>query len=149
ERAGMGPEKLDVAVYTIRGLLDLAAMAASRGDRATAAWATSQATGREQKFQTDWWYGGAPSPDPDSVQDPGNAKLFQRYWIGAVPMEASLPGGASVADTGPAMTALTQRERDCFTGDFGFFHTGTPGCDSVVSAAPPERDIFSLGNAVM
>ena len=36
ERPGMGEEKLDVAVYTIRGLRDLADMARSRGDRATA-----------------------------------------------------------------------------------------------------------------
>ncbi|MCU7728484.1 hypothetical protein ODJ79_32640 [Actinoplanes sp. KI2] len=149
ERAGMGQEKLDVAVYTIRGLLDLAAMARSKGDRATAAWATAQATTRERKFETAWWYGGDANSYADSLQDPGNVKLFQRYWIGAVPMEAELPGGASVADRGHAVTALAQRERDCFTGDFGFFHTGTPGCDSVVSSAPPERDIFSLGNAVM
>jgi len=149
ERAGMGQEKLDVAVYTIRGLLDLAGMAASKGDRATAAWATSQATTRERKFEADWWYGGDARSYADSLQDPGNTKLFQRYWIGAVPMEAALPGGESVAGTGHAITALAQRERDCFTGEFGFFHTGTPGCDSVVSSAPSERDIFSLGNAVM
>jgi len=145
----MGQEKLDVAVYTIRGLLDLAGMAASKGDRATAAWATSQAATRRQKFETAWWYGGDANSYADSLADPGNTKLFQRYWIGAVPMEASLPGGSPVASTGHAVTALTQRERDCFTGDFGFFHTGTPGCDSVVSSAPSERDIFSLGNAVM
>ncbi|WP_433306125.1 hypothetical protein ACQP2F_19955 [Actinoplanes sp. CA-030573] len=147
ERAGMGQEKLDVAVYTIRGLLDLADMAASRGDRVTAAWARSAAAGRQRKFESDWWYGGDAHSYADSLQDPGNTKLFQRYWIGAVPMEAELPGGEPVADRGEA--ALAQRERGCFTGEFGFFHTGTPGCDSVVSSAPPERDIFSLGNAVM
>ena len=48
ERPGMGAEKLDVAVYTIRGLRDLADLAAARGDRATAAWATEQATRRER-----------------------------------------------------------------------------------------------------
>ena len=149
ERAGMGPEKLDVAVYTIRGLLDLAGLAASKGDRATAAWATSQAAGRERRFEADWWYGGDANSYADSLLDPGDTKLFQRYWIGAVPMEAELPGDASVAGTDHAGTALAQRERDCFTGDFGFFHTGTPGCDSVESSAPSERDIFSLGNAVM
>jgi hypothetical protein len=160
ERAGMGAEKLDVAVYTIRGLLDLADMAASRGDTATASWATAQARTREQKFEAAWWYGGDANSYADSLADPGNVKLYQRYWIGAVPMEAELPGGASVADPGHANTALTQRERDCFTGEFGFFHTGTgptsdpagnkgPSCDSVVSAVPSERDIFSLGNAIM
>ena len=36
EREGMGEEKLDNTVYTIRGLRDLADMAASKGDAATA-----------------------------------------------------------------------------------------------------------------
>ncbi|MEV4703218.1 hypothetical protein [Actinoplanes sp. NPDC049316] len=60
----------------------------------------------------------------------------------------------------PSAVALTQRERDCFTGDSGLFHTGTgptsdpagnpgPSCDSVLSAVPSERSVFSLGNAIM
>jgi hypothetical protein len=160
EREGMGAEKLDVAVYTIRGLLDLADMAASKGDQATAAWATAQARTREQKFEAAWWYGGDAKSYADSLSDPGNVKLYQRYWIGAVPMEAERPGGAPVADPAHAVTALQQRERECFTGEFGFFHTGTgptsdpggnkgPSCDSVVSAVQSERDIFSLGNSIM
>ncbi len=40
ERTGMGPEKLDNAVYYIRGLFDLADMAKSKGDAATFSWAT-------------------------------------------------------------------------------------------------------------
>jgi hypothetical protein len=160
ERAGMGQEKLDVAVYTIRGLLDLADMAAAKGDRATAAWATAQAVQRARKFERTWWYGGDANSYADSLSDPGNVKLYQRYWIGAVPMEAELPAGGSVASDAHGTIALAQRERDCFTGEFGFFHTGTgptsdpagnkgPSCDSVVSAVQSERDIFSLGNAIM
>ncbi|HEY0534726.1 MAG TPA: hypothetical protein VGD29_24330 [Actinoplanes sp.] len=160
ERPGMGAEKLDVAVYTIRGLLDLADMATAKGDRATAAWATAQARTRQQKFEAAWWYGGDADSYADSLSDPGNVKTYQRYWIGAVPMEAELPGGASVASTAHALTGLAQRERPCFTGEFGFFHTGTgptsdpagnkgPSCDSVISAVPSERDIFSLGNSIM
>jgi hypothetical protein len=75
-------------------------------------------------------------------------------------MEAELPAGGSVASDAHGTIALAQRERDCFTGEFGFFHTGTgptsdpagnkgPSCDSVVSAVQSERDIFSLGNAIM
>jgi hypothetical protein len=160
ERAGMGPEKLDVAVYTIRGLLDLADMAAAKGDTATAAWATAQAQSRQQKFEAAWWYGGDADSYADSLQDPGNVKLYQRYWIGAVPMEATLPSGAPVASADHGLTALAQRERDCFNSEFGFFHTGTgptsdaggnhgPSCDSVVSSVQSERDIFSLGNSIM
>ena len=161
ERAGMGQEKLDVAVYTIRGLLDLADMASAKGDRTTAAWATAQAVKREQKFESTWWYGADASSYADSLSDPGNVKLFQRYWIGATPMEAELPaGGGSVASLEHGNAALTQRELDCFTGEFGLFHTGTgptsdpagnqgPSCDSVISSVQSEQDIFSLGNSVM
>ncbi len=165
ERAGMGPEKLDVAVYTIRGLLDLADMATSKGDTATAQWATSQARTRQQKFEAAWWYGGDAKSYADSLDEPGDTKLMQRYWIGATPMEAQLPGagnqpGHPVASDDHAAIALAQRETACYTGEFGLFHTGTgptsdpagnkgPSCDSVVSSVQSERDIFSLNSAVM
>ncbi|BCJ48850.1 hypothetical protein Asp14428_03250 [Actinoplanes sp. NBRC 14428] len=161
ERPGMGEEKLDVAVYTVRGLLDLAAMARSRGDRATAAWARDQAARRIRAFERTWWYGGDARSYADSLTGAGNERLYQRYWIGATPMEAELPApGGPLAPAGFATTALTQRERACFTGASGFFHTGTgptadpagdpgPACDSVVSAVPSERTVFSLGNAIM
>ena len=166
ERARMGAEKLDVAVYTIRGLLDLADMAAAKGDKATARWATSQARDRARIFEQTWWYGGDARSYADSLSDPGNVKLYQRYWIGATPMEAELPAVHGWPHAGPlasvrhADVALTQRERDCFTGEFGFYHTGTgptsdpagnpgPTCDSVVSAVASERVIYSLGNSIM
>ena len=43
ERPGMGDEKLDNAVYTIRGLYDLADLAQSKGDAATVSWARAKA----------------------------------------------------------------------------------------------------------
>ena len=60
ERTGMGEEKLDVAVYTIRGLRDLADMARSRGDRATASWALERARDLERRFEADWWMPEVP-----------------------------------------------------------------------------------------
>jgi len=159
ERPGMGGEKLDVAVYTIRGLRDLADLATARGDRATAAWAVAQAGRRERAFDQAWWYGGDADAYADSLSDPGNVKVFQRHWTGLTPMEAELPGGP-LAATGHAQVALAQRERDCYTGEFGLFHTGSgptsaptgntgPSCDSVVSGVPAERATFSLNTAVM
>jgi hypothetical protein len=159
ERPGMGPEKLDVSVYTIRGLRDLADLAASRGDAATAAWAGAQAAQRQRRFEQTWWYGRDANGYADSLADPGNVQLFQRHWIGVTPMEASLPGGP-LADPGHARIALAQRERDCYTGTFGLFHTGTgptsapggnkgPSCDSVVSVVQSDRETFSLNSAVM
>ena len=166
EREGMGPEKLDVAVYTIRGLLDLADMARAKGDRPTAAWATHEAVERTRTFERTWWYGGDADSYADSLADPGNVKLYQRYWIGATPMEAELPDvrgawrGGPLASMPHATAGLTQRERNCFTDEFGFYHTGTgptsatggnkgPSCDSVVSAVQSERVIYSIGNSIM
>ncbi len=161
ERPGMGAEKLDVTVYTIRGLRDLADLAASRGDAATATWATTQAAQRQARFEQTWWYGGDANGYADSLAESpeGDVKVFQRHWIGVTPMEASLPG-APLADPAHARIALAQRERDCYTGTFGLFHTGTgptsaaggnkgPSCDSVISAVQSDRETFSLNTAVM
>jgi hypothetical protein len=165
ERSGMGEEKLDNTVYTIRGLNDLADMARSKGDQATAAWAASHARQLEQRFEDAWWYGrdGARGY-ADSLDDPGNHKVFQRHWIGLTPMDAMLQGtgGAQrpLASYRHAVIALNQRERPCYTGRFGLYHTGTGGtsdpagnpgatCDSVESAIPSERNVFSLNTAIM
>ncbi len=146
ERAGMGQEKLDNTVYTIRGLADLADLAGSRGDTTVASWAAAQAASRQQRFEQAWWYGGDANGYADSLLDPGDVKVFQRHWIGVTPMEAALPSGP-LATADHAAVALAQRERPCYTGEFGLFHTGTgptsapagnpgPSCDSVVSAVP-------------
>ena len=47
----LGADAADVAVYTIRGLVDLADMAASKGDTATQRWADSHAAAMEQRFR--------------------------------------------------------------------------------------------------
>src|SRR5205085_4804584 len=71
ERTGMGPEKLDNAVYFIRGLYDLADMARSRHDEATYAWTQSIASNLQQSFDGTWWY--VPQKQyADSLIDPGN-----------------------------------------------------------------------------
>ncbi len=57
ERPGMGEEKLDNTVATIRGLRDLADLATSKGDTATRTWATEKAVDLEQRFETAWWNG--------------------------------------------------------------------------------------------
>jgi hypothetical protein len=163
EREGMGEEKLDVTVYTIRGLRDLADLARSKNDRATARWASGRAAALEQRFEAQWWMPTVPAY-ADSLDDPGgttNARarralatqqLYQRHWIGATPMEAELvrggqivPGLSSFAN---GRTGLETRERDCFTGAFGTFHTGRPGCDNA-PATPDEEKTFTLNNAIM
>src|SRR5215475_11825731 len=55
EVGGMGPEKLDNGVYYMRSLLDLADMASSKHDGATAAWASNLARKLQRQFESTWW----------------------------------------------------------------------------------------------
>ena len=169
ERSGMGVEKLDNTVYTIRGLRDLADLAKSKGDTATQTWATGRAAAMEGSFENAWWYGGDTHQFADSIDDPGNAandntKILQRHWTGVTPMDAELVRDGQV--TRPLATdehgqeALEQRQRDCYSGELGLYHTGTgptsalggnkgPSCDSAVSIVQSERSIFSLNTGIM
>ncbi|QNE18789.1 glycogen debranching protein [Kribbella qitaiheensis] len=163
ERTGMGSEKLDSTVYLARGLRDLADLAASKHDRATQRWATAKADDLQKRFETRWWVAQAFGY-ADSIDDPANpandnTPIFQRHWTGVTPMEAEV-GDAPLASPEHAKIALTQREKPCYTGQFGLFHTGTgptadpagnpgPSCDEVVSAVKSERSIFSLNTSIM
>lgn len=166
ERPGMGDEKLDNAVYTIRGLYDLADMARSKGDRETERWAVKRAGKMEKRFEKAWWFGREGADQyADSLRNPDNEQVFQRHWIGATPMEVELvdrrgeprPGLASREH---GLAALVEREEPCYTDRFGMYHTGTgptsaeggnpgPSCDSHVSEVPSERSIFTLNTAIM
>ena len=164
ERPGMGEEKLDNAVYTIRGYADLADLARSRGDRATRVWATEQARKLIAAFEKTWWYGSDAESYADSLADPDNQKVFQRHWIGLTPTDAVLPRlpgrrGGPLASRGHANRTLNQHEKACYTGELGLFHTGSgptsapagnpgPSCDSVISAVPSERGVFTLNSAI-
>ncbi|HEX6351695.1 hypothetical protein [Actinophytocola sp.] len=164
ERAGMGVEKLDSTAYYVRGLLDLAEMATSKGDTATASWATSRAADLRARFEGTWWVDAA-SAYAESIDDPAdpandNRPVFQRHWTGVTPMEIELPSGEPLASPAHGPVALAQREKDCYTGEFGLYHTGSgptsapegnpgPSCDSVVSTVKSERSTFSLNTAVM
>ena len=174
ERSGMGEEKLDNTVYTIRGLYDLADMAWSKGDVKTATWALKRARDMQNRFEASWWFGQegvtqyADSIDVPSTVGSDNTKIFQRHWIGATPMEAELvnvtgnhsepvPGLASPQHS---QAALDEREESCYTAEFGMYHTGTgptvdgvketlPFCDTHESEVPAERVIFTLNTAIM
>jgi hypothetical protein len=166
ERNGMGEEKLDNAVYTIRGLYDLADMARSMDDPATARWATEKADSMKQRFEGSWWFGRESATQyADSLRNPGNERVFQRHWIGATPMEVELTNAQDQAVPGLAVPghgrlALAEHELGCYTDDFGMYHTGTgptaaatgnpgPSCDRHVSEVPSERNIFTLNTAIM
>ena len=164
ERPGMGEEKLDNAVYTIRGYADLADMAQAMGDTETRSWALGKARAVLETFEETWWYGGDTRSYADSLLDPGNEKVFQRHWIGLTPTDAVLPrlpfrAAGPLASRRHGNATLNEHEQRCYSGALGLFHTGTgptsapagnpgPSCDSVVSAVPSERSIFTLNSAI-
>ena len=90
--------------------------------------------------------------------------MFQRHWIGLTPTDAVLPripgrAAGPLASEEHARATLGQHERDCFTDEFGLFHTGTgptsaeggnrgDSCDSVVSTVQSERSVFTLNSAI-
>ncbi|HEX6653442.1 MAG TPA: hypothetical protein VF072_11910 [Thermoleophilaceae bacterium] len=151
ERTGMGEEKLDVTTATIRGLYDLADLADSKGDAATRDWASSHARSMESAFEAAWWMPQVPQ-HADSLDDPGDVKKQQRHWIGVTPMEVELfkDGRVSPGLTvfGHGNAALALRETSCYSGEFGLYHTGIPGCDGGPGGTG-EQSIFSLNTAVM
>ena len=149
ERTGMGPEKLDNAVYLIRGLYDFEAMAKATGHADDAAWAREQADRRAEAFEETWWF-EPQGQYADSLVD--DAPDFQGHWIGVNPMEAELykdgeaiPGAATYLRGNQALAA---RETDCYSGERpynrGLFHTDCEGGPTGTG----ERTIFSLGTAV-
>ena len=151
ERTGMGEEKLDNTVSTIRALFDLADMARSKSDSATARWASDRGHELLGRFEGSWWM-PEHTQYADSLDDPGNVKLQQRHWIGVTPMEVELaletgtrPG---LADFAHGFAALAERESDCYSGtrpyNLGLFHTGCGGG----ATGQGERTIFSLNTAI-
>jgi hypothetical protein len=151
ERPGMGEEKLDNAVFYIRGLYDYADMARSAGQAANADAAEARADNLRERFEEEWWM-PAEQQYADSLTDPGNVPVNQKHWIGVNPMEAELlvdgevVPGLGTFDHGSA--ALAARENSCYSGERpgnrGLFHTGCGGGPE----GKGEFAIFSLGTGV-
>jgi hypothetical protein len=151
ERAGMGQEKLDNTVATIRGLFDLADMARSKGDTATYDWARAKGQDLVGRFEGAWWM-PALRQYADSLADPGDRQVQQKHWIGQTPMEVELTRderaapGLAAFDNGAA--ALQERESACFSGERpynrGLFHTGCGGGPDGTG----EQVVFSLNTSI-
>jgi hypothetical protein len=146
ERPGMGPMKLDNAVYYIRGLYDLADMARAKHDQATVAWTTATAKDLQSRFESTWW-DQADGQYYDSLQADGTP-VFQKHWIGQTPMEAQLFDGSELASSAHGQTALGGRENSTYSGDrpgsLGLFHTGRGGG----ADGNGDLEIFSLTTAI-
>jgi hypothetical protein len=150
ERPGMGPEKLDNNVYYVRGLYDLADLARSKGDRATARWAEGKADDLASRFEDEWWM-EEQQLHADSLGD-ADEKIQQKHWITDTPMDAELtidgravPGLAVYAN---GVRSLALHETPCFSGERpfnrGLFHTGCGGGPTGTG----EESIFSLNTAI-
>jgi hypothetical protein len=150
EREGMGPEKLDNAVYFIRGLYDLADMARSKHDGRTYAWAKNLARKLHRRFERDWWM-PEQRLHADSLGE-DNEKIQQRHWITSTPMEAELTvkekpvPGLAILENGTR--SLAEHETPCFSGERpfnrGLFHTGCGGGPTGAG----EAQIFTLNTAI-
>ena len=151
ESSVLGPDAVDVAVYTIRGLLDLADMAASKGDTATQHWADRHAAAMQKRFSGAWWLPRIPQ-FADSLNDPANTPNMQRWWTGVTPMEAELyPGGTQhpgLAPRSEALPALNLRETSCYSGTYGLYVEGGPGCDPG-SYTGHTQQAYTLNTGVM
>jgi hypothetical protein len=151
ERTGMGEEKLDNAVYYIRGLYDYADMAESAGQLAESIAATQRADELASRFEAAWWI-PADGQYADSLRGAEHEKVDQKHWIGSDPMEAELyrdgefvPGLATFAH---GNEALAGRENSCYSGsrpgNLGLFHTACGGGPE----GKGEFAIFSLGTGI-
>jgi hypothetical protein len=138
-------------VYFVRGLLDLADMAQSKGDTATATSSRTLADNIMRRFESSWWFPAAQQY-ADSLKDPGNAQVFQEHWIGQTPMEAELTAGGravpGLASHEHGVTALAGRENPTYSGDRpgnrGLFHTGVGGG----ADQKGDLEIFSLTTSI-
>jgi hypothetical protein len=151
ENPNLGQDKLDVAVYTLRGLYDLADMAATLHDQTTRQWALSRAQDMRTRFEGAWWMPEIPQY-ADSLTDPGAVKGQQRWWIGDTPMEAELYDGSQpvpgLAAHQNAQAALDLRHTSCYTGPSGLYVEGVAGCDGGGPSAQSNRSSFSLNTAI-
>ena len=162
EANGMGAKKLDVAVYTIRALNDLTEMAVSKGDTATAQWASGLAQQLSAKFDSDWWdsslglYADSLAlnhevpTDPTATLGPANApvtQLEQYYWTNATPMETAFAPAAHAAIAFPQLEN-TQLPTPVFTGAKGFYQQArTPTISGNLQASALNTGVMAVAEA--
>jgi glycogen debranching enzyme len=159
EATGMGAEKLDVAVYTIRALNDLEEMAVSKGDVHTRNFARQKARELSRKFDGDWWepneglYADSLALNHPVPDDPGATlgtapitKLQTFFWINATPMETdiALPERAVIAF--PTLESARFTDLDPNSG--GFYQQGSgPGINGTFQASAVNTGVMAVAEA--
>ena len=91
EREGMGEEKLDNAVYLIRGLYDLADMARGQARRRHGERGRTTSPPSCAPASTRTWWDEPSIQYADSLEARTTRSVQQQHWIGVTPMEAELP----------------------------------------------------------
>jgi len=88
----------------------------------------------------------------DSLADPDNTQLMQRWWTGVTPMEAQLyPDGVPQPGLVPpseALPALKLRQTSCYSGTYGLYVEGGPGCDPGTYTGHTQQ-AYTLNTGVM
>ena len=143
EREGMGEEKLDNTVYTIRGCATSPTWREPGATARPAAGPTGRAAAMLEALRGRLVVRRrtARTRTPTRSTTRATTKVFQRHWIGVTPTDAVLPGvrrPQAAARWRPASTrntTLDQHERPCYTDELGLFHTGT-GPTSPPAATP-------------
>lgn len=115
ERAGMGPEKLDVTCYLYRALLDLAEMAEALARPSEEIAELKQlAQQLRERFNRDWWLEEEGLFADSLSMD--NVPRLAGHWTVAVPMEVGIAGLEK------GQRALARIERD-WLNEWGLVHT--------------------------
>ena len=157
ERPGMGEEKLDNTLYTIRGLFDLADMAKSKGDGRTFGWAISHGNRLLDSSRT---HGGCPrsrsTPTPSTPRrrrerqhQDSAAALDRSDSDGGRAHQRRRPASSGSHDTRAWQPGARPARDQLLLDEFGLYHTGAPGCDPAQSDRPAEKTIFTLNTAIM
>ena len=133
ERDGMGEEKLDNAVYYIRGLYDLADMAPRQArPHDASAGPPASPTALRKRFDSTWW-DQASTQYADSLR--AGARVQQQHWIGVTPMEAELTIGGRAF---PGLAARRARDRRAAAAR-GATASAAPTRSTSASSTPAAR----------
>ena len=145
---GMGPEKLDNAVYFIRGLYDLADMAAAKRDRATERVGARARPTSCARGSTRTWWDAADRQYADSLVDPSSTQSI-RSTGSASDADGGRAQQRRRGDAGPRAARRTARprwpsaRRPCYSGDA---RRCNPACSTPAAAAGPTARASSTSS---
>src|SRR5437763_7982655 len=78
---------------------------------------------------------------------------MERWWTGVTPMEAELYQGGvqqpGLAPSADALKALKLRETSCYSGQYGMYVEGAPGCDPGTYTKTKAQVAYTLNTGVM